>query len=326
MILGLSGLTRAELLRILRQMKKLCLKEEQDALELLDLELNSVNKLINEAREADHKNEEFRSERAHAKLEIENFESNLKRAELLLTDVGRRNSHYPTRATDFETDVTSLGNEWSDETKKMFEQKIEDLKSRAFEFAKAYRRQTIERSQEQLKEMELSLDGSATENVWELPNAEQFIHQLDFSWDEELKKLHSAEYLRLKSQAKEIENRALEVFHMKALAAASDVTSISLARIKSLLRKLQAAESFFKKQGDLNNELAARFRAAWETLAWQRARKMLDDAEVAEAGGNTKKYLKLRAQAKVALRQDWVRIFGQKALPDFDLMPEFNGA
>ena len=70
----------------------------------------------------------------------------------------------------------------------------------------------------------------------------------------------------------------------------------------------------------------ARLRAALENLAWHRARKMLDDAEVAEAGGSFKKGLKLRAQAKAVLKQDWARVLAHEPRPNFDAMIEFTQA
>ena len=324
MIFGLSGLKRDELRRILREMKALCAKEEEEALKHLDVQLKYVSDLINEAQEADDSREKSRSERADAKEAIFLFESELSRAERLLTEVRRNKIHYPTWASDFEKDARNLGADWSEETKRKHELEIGDLRTRAFTFAKSYRRKTVEDFQKRLNEIERSLDGGVSDNVWELPSAEGFIRDLDSSWDEELKKQCSAEYQILKSRAIDIEGRAATAYHMKALSEALENPPSSTARVKSLLKKLRAAESFFDKIGKLNAELGAQFKSAMESLAWQRARKMLDDAEVAEAGGNSKKYLKLRAQAKVALRQDWVRILGHKAMPNFDSMPEFK--
>jgi hypothetical protein len=44
-------------------------------------------------------------------------------------------------------------------------------------------------------------------------------------------------------------------------------------------------------------------------LARYRAQKKLDEAEVAEAGGSTKKAAKLRAEAGAVLALDWSRAF-----------------
>jgi hypothetical protein len=64
-----------------------------------------------------------------------------------------------------------------------------------------------------------------------------------------------------------------------------------------------------EKRGRLTPALRQRARAARERLARYRAQKKLDDAAVAEAGGNAKKAAKLRAEAAVVLSQDWSKAF-----------------
>ena len=326
MIFGFSGLNRAELRRILQEMKAICGKEEEEALKHLDVLLNSANDLMEEAQQADEKRQQSFWERDNARQAIDLLESELSRAECLLAEGGSNKTHCPTWASGFERDATNLGNQWSVETKKTFELEIDNLRVRAYSFAKAYRLRTVERSQKRLDDMERSLEVGAADSFWELPNAEQFIDQLDFAWDVELKKQHSEEYQRLKLRAVEIEERAAEAYHTRAISDALGSGIRSSMQVKSLLKRLQTAGLYFEKKGKLNEDLRARLRSALESLAWHRARKMLDDAEVAEAGGSIKKGSKLRAQAKVVLRQDWARVLGQKPLPNFDVMPEFTQA
>lgn len=79
----------------------------------------------------------------------------------------------------------------------------------------------------------------------------------------------------------------------------------STASARSILAGVEDSRQQLMRLGRLTGENDALLRQAKERAAWYRSRKCLDDAEVAAAGGNTKKVTKLRAEAAVLLRQDW---------------------
>jgi hypothetical protein len=90
----------------------------------------------------------------------------------------------------------------------------------------------------------------------------------------------------------------------------------STASLPKHFRAIDHAVAELEKRGRLTPELGQRARAAKERLARFRAQKKLDEAEVADAGGNAKKATKLRAEAGAVLAQDWPRAFpGEKAPP-----------
>jgi hypothetical protein len=83
----------------------------------------------------------------------------------------------------------------------------------------------------------------------------------------------------------------------------------STASLPKLFRMIQTAVGDLDKRGRLTPALRQRARAAQERLARFRSGKKCDEAEVAEAGGNTRKATRLRAEAGVLLAQDWARAF-----------------
>jgi hypothetical protein len=84
---------------------------------------------------------------------------------------------------------------------------------------------------------------------------------------------------------------------------------INAQQVLRVIRDLVDVEDALNRQNRSTPELAAQVRAAKERAAWYRARKKLDEAEVAEAGGNARKTAKLRAEAAVLLKQDWDQAF-----------------
>jgi len=80
------------------------------------------------------------------------------------------------------------------------------------------------------------------------------------------------------------------------------------------LRDLRQAEEFFASR-KLTGEWGVKIRQAKERSARYRANKKLAEAEVAEAGGNLKKTQKLRDEAAVLLKQDWVDAFPGEPFP-----------
>ena len=89
----------------------------------------------------------------------------------------------------------------------------------------------------------------------------------------------------------------------------------STASLPKHYRAIDYAVAELEKRGRLTAELQQRARAARERLARFRAQKKLDEAEVAEAGGNVKKAARLRAEANAVLAQDWPRAFPGEAPP-----------
>ncbi len=90
---------------------------------------------------------------------------------------------------------------------------------------------------------------------------------------------------------------------------------INAQQVLRVIRDLSDAEDTLTRQDRLTPEITAELRGAKERAGWYRARKKLDEAEVAEAGGNTRKVAKLRAEAAVLLKQDWHQVFPNSEPP-----------
>ena len=324
MIFGLSGLGRAELTRLLRNLRAICNKDDEEALKHLDVELTQIQKLLNEAQEEEKNIEQSERERRDVRDYLENLDSELARAELTLTNDFGRHTFYPTWASDFERDASNLGTDWSESTKAKYKNKTDAIRIRAFEFAKAYRQRTMEKTRRQLAELEELLDGEVPTNSWDLPDAGEFVRQMDTSWDETLKKLHPEEYQQLRTRASNIVDQVAGAYYLRTISEVLESPAISTAKQKIQLKKLRSAQAHLLRIGKMDEATKEQVSSAMRVLAWARARKMLDDAEVAEAGDNDKKGAKLRAQAKAVLKQDWAMVFGQTVPLNIEELSEFK--
>lgn len=82
----------------------------------------------------------------------------------------------------------------------------------------------------------------------------------------------------------------------------------SVTAAMAAAKRIRAAWEYFKREGS-GVYTPAQYREGLERCAWHRARKRLDEADVAAGGGNEKKAARLRGEAVVMLRQDWAKVF-----------------
>lgn len=88
--------------------------------------------------------------------------------------------------------------------------------------------------------------------------------------------------------------------------------------MKSLLNWLEDAENALRERGNLTEEVQNEVHTAKERFAWHRTKKRLEDAKVAEAGGNFKKAERLRREAAETIRQDWALVFPGESVPSIE--------
>jgi hypothetical protein len=108
----------------------------------------------------------------------------------------------------------------------------------------------------------------------------------------------------------------LEVgYHGASLIRALTEPIASTVSLAKQARILDHAVRELERLGRITPELTQRAREARTRLARYRAQKKIDEAAVAEAGGNAKRAGKLRAEAGVLLAQDWPRYFPGEPVP-----------
>jgi hypothetical protein len=87
------------------------------------------------------------------------------------------------------------------------------------------------------------------------------------------------------------------------------------SRVAAIIAEADRATKELERRDKLTPELQQLVRQVKERAARYRWQKKMDEADVAEAGGNAKKAAKLRAEAGAVLAQDWPRAFPGEPLP-----------
>jgi hypothetical protein len=87
------------------------------------------------------------------------------------------------------------------------------------------------------------------------------------------------------------------------------------SRVAAIIAEANRATKELERRDKLTPELQQLVRQVKERAARYRWQKKMDEADVAEAGGNAKKAAKLRAEAGAMLAQDWPRAFPAEPIP-----------
>lgn len=134
----------------------------------------------------------------------------------------------------------------------------------------------------------------------------------------EKRKPQTEEMGRLREKALAVANTAEIIYYRQRINqfAATPVTNISA--MKSLLNRVEKVKDALSERGSLTEEIQTQVRSVKERFASNRAQKKLEDAKVAEAGGNFKKAEKLRREAAEVIKQDWSYVFPGEPVPGIE--------
>ncbi|MBI5324118.1 MAG: hypothetical protein HZB41_02370 [Ignavibacteriae bacterium] len=166
-----------------------------------------------------------------------------------------------------------------------------------------------------LKDLERHIEEKNVED-YEIDNIENRIGELDIYWSKNIQKLFYDEVKELKDYGNNLLRKAIIEFHLNNINNSLTDSIPSISSVERIIRTLTEAEEFFIKNNMINDDLQNKIRKGKERSAWSRARKKLNEAEVAEAGQNIKKTEKLRAEAKVLIKQDWKLVFPNEEPPN----------
>jgi|GEM_PF-5281292 len=215
---------------------------------------------------------------------------------------------------NFRESLEALGKYWSPSQNEQYRTELERVKKQANEFLDSLKKQQINNAKEKLRTEKEYYTGMLKSRVplendysfqrtiefleYEIESLKSQISREDFSYFEnelrQIKELHHK--VKIMSLEVQIENLLEREVH-------------SIASVHSILKATKEVELQLKKNKALTPDRKAQIKLVKERSAIHRARKKVEEAEVATAGGYEKKKKKLMAQAKVILFQDWKRIF-----------------
>ena len=140
----------------------------------------------------------------------------------------------------------------------------------------------------------------------------------DFSayWEsKELKVEFSEKIIQLKKAANEVADQLERAYLLTCLDTLVELDIRSQIGAYDLMNQLDAWSKKLKQAGILTPDAIQKIRAGKERAAWFRAKKKIDDADIAEAAGKRIRGPKMRDEARAMLKQDWKRAFKTEPVP-----------
>lgn len=111
--------------------------------------------------------------------------------------------------------------------------------------------------------------------------------------------------IALVNKGKEVGEKVLDYAYEKKVEECNKKTLFNITSIQGVIEQLDTAYDYFERKGKLTQERSSKIRKAKERAAWFRAKKKLEEAKVAEAGGRNVRASNLRGEATAILEQDW---------------------
>jgi hypothetical protein len=140
--------------------------------------------------------------------------------------------------------------------------------------------------------------------------------RLGDDWDsKELKVEFSDKISRLKTSAEEIADELDRSYLLYCLDIILESDVRSQIGAYDLMERLDHISKKFKLAEILAPEVVQKIRHGKERAAWFRARRKLDDADIAEAADKKAKASNMRNEARAMLKQDWKHAFKDEPAP-----------
>jgi hypothetical protein len=141
------------------------------------------------------------------------------------------------------------------------------------------------------------------------------LQDLGSRWSPDVRRQFAGDIAELRQHVEPIARAAAIHGAVSLIESARTEQIVNTMLADRLLRDVDAAEGLLREMGAADTYRPAA-RAARERVARYRWRRRMDEAEVSEAGGNIKKATRQRAEARVLLRQDWLRALPNESPPE----------
>lgn len=172
--------------------------------------------------------------------------------------------------------------------------------------------------EKKLEEIDRRIQERESLSVWEYEELSDEAKHLEEYWPKDFTDKHKENIARLKSEGMRLAKLVKFTAHYQIVEESQKANYQSITSAQSVVRQLNEAFNYFKKEKLLTDEIKSDICKGKERAAWYRARKKLSEAEVSEAGGNFARATKLRSEANVLLSQDWSTIFPGESAPKIE--------
>jgi flagellin-like hook-associated protein FlgL len=179
---------------------------------------------------------------------------------------------------------------------------------------------------EQIKEEIADLEAQITEGTitrpWTAERLRNNAKDLGRYWSGTKKKELADDLKSIREKAYAVANQAEMTAYSSVIDQCMSAAFTTNASVISTLKRLTEAQTGLLRRKTLTPELKQRIRDAKERAASHRAKRKLQESQVAKAGGSVIKYEKYRREAEAILKQDWATIFPRERVPLIDSLED----
>jgi hypothetical protein len=171
----------------------------------------------------------------------------------------------------------------------------------------------VERLRTQIERVRAAADVPGQNLIWDGRNLLSHFARLEDYLDPEIKRLCKDDLSALRAEVETVARESEITGNTKVIEEQVTQLISNASSVKGIIARIDESVSALRRMNSLSQETSRIARRGKERAARYRAQKKLAEAEVAKAGGNTRKSEKLRNEAAVILAQDWAQAFpGEK--------------
>jgi hypothetical protein len=175
--------------------------------------------------------------------------------------------------------------------------------------------QDIDRLREHIDRVKAGMVAAGPPQLWDFDSLRMTASNMDDYLDPRVKAMLLNQIQALQHEAAIVADKAEVAAHSRIITDAGSQVIHSASSVRSIIGTVDDSVNFLRSKNKLSPDNEDLARKAKERAARYRSQRKLDEADVAEAGGNAKKAEKLRKEAAVILTQDWAQAFPGQALP-----------
>lgn len=175
--------------------------------------------------------------------------------------------------------------------------------------------QSLERLREQIDRVKAGILSGNRQGLWDSQGLRQLAQGVDDFLDPRVKAILLTDVQNLQEEANRVADEAEIAGHISGIREAASQIIHNSSSVRSIVASVDESIAFLRSKSKLSPDMEKAARQAKERAVRYRAQKKVDEAAVAEAGGNPKKAEKLRNEARVLLSQDWCQSFPGEPAP-----------
>lgn len=172
----------------------------------------------------------------------------------------------------------------------------------------------IKEIRKRMRHYEKEIISEVSAGLIKADDLEDYIKSFEEDYEPEVLDTVKSQYEEIKKESVELIRRLRTEFYLYYLDTFEDGASTPIA-LKSMKKAMKEIRSYFETINGFTDDIQNNIRRIMEKRALSRAEKKLLALDVAKETGDEKKIIKLRLEAEIIIKQDWIIVFNNDEYP-----------